>query len=188
MKELLTLFLTFFRIGGFTFGGGYAMLPLIEQELVDRKAWIDREGFLDLFAMAQSMPGIFAVNISIFIGYRLRGVLGAVFCCLGTILPSFVVILGIAIFFVEFRDNQIISRIFMGIRPVVVAMIAAPVLRTWQAMKMKRSALWIPIVSAVSVWYFEVSPVFVILLSALGGLFYTFVIKRALQRRAENHS
>ena len=92
-----TLFFTFVKIGMFTIGGGYAMIPLIEREVVDR-GWIGKEDFLDLFAVTQSLPGIFAVNISIFVGYRLRGVWGSVICALGTILPSFCIILLIALF------------------------------------------------------------------------------------------
>lgn len=112
MKGLLNLFLVFFRIGGFTFGGGYAMLPFIEQELVDRKRWIGREEFLDLFAIAQSIPGVFAVNMSISIGYKLRGLVGAVVCAIGTILPSFAVILCIAMFFIDFREPTCCPYLF----------------------------------------------------------------------------
>ena len=119
-------FRTFFRIGLFTIGGGYAMIPLIEADVVDKNKWVAREDFLDLMAIAQSCPGIFAVNMSIFIGYKLKGVPGSVVCALGTILPSFLIILGIALFFQQFRDNETVQRIFKGIRPAVVALIAAP--------------------------------------------------------------
>ena len=94
---LLTLFITFFKIGLFTIGGGYAMIPLIEREVVERKGWISREDFLDLLAIAQSAPGVFAVNISIFIGYRMRKSIGSIFCALGTVLPSIIIILAIAL-------------------------------------------------------------------------------------------
>ena len=108
-------FRTFFRIGLFTIGGGYAMIPLIEADVVDKNKWVAREDFLDLMAIAQSCPGIFAVNMSIFIGYKLKGVPGSVVCALGTILPSFLIILGIALFFQQFRDNETVQRIFKGI-------------------------------------------------------------------------
>ena len=110
-------FRTLFRIGLFTIGGGYAMIPLIEADVVDKNKWVAREDFLDLMAIAQSCPGIFAVNMSIFIGYKLKGVPGSVVCALGTILPSFLIILGIALFFQQFRDNETVQRIFKGIRP-----------------------------------------------------------------------
>ena len=100
-----TLFLTFIKIGAFTIGGGYAMLPLIQREVVDR-GWMKKEEFIDLFAVAQSLPGIFAVNISIFVGYKLKKLPGAICCALGTILPSFLIILGIALFFTQFKDNS----------------------------------------------------------------------------------
>ena len=123
------LFKTFFHIGLFTFGGGYAMIPLIETKVVDEKKWIDREMLLDLIAIAQSCPGIFAVNISIFIGYRIKGTAGAVVGALATSLPSFIIILAIALFFQQFRENEYVDRFFRGLRPAVVALIAAPVFR-----------------------------------------------------------
>ena len=98
-------FTTFFKIGAFTLGGGYAMIPIIEREVVERHKWVDKEEFLDLIAISQSCPGVFAVNMSIFIGYKLRQMRGAVCATLGTALPSFLIILLIAMFFVRFQDN-----------------------------------------------------------------------------------
>ena len=121
-------FRTFFRIGFFTIGGGYAMIPLIEADVVDKNKWVAREEFLDLMAIAQSCPGIFAVNMSIFIGYKLRGVRGSVVCALGTVLPSFLIILGIALFFQHFQENETVQSIFKGIRPAVVGLLAAAAL------------------------------------------------------------
>ena len=114
-------FSIFFKIGAFTIGGGYAMVPLIEDEIVTKRRWIAKEDFIDLLAIAQSAPGILAVNISIFIGYRLRGIRGSIVTALGTILPSFLIILAIALFFHNFKDNVYVERIFKGIRPAVVA-------------------------------------------------------------------
>ena len=120
-----TLFITFVRIGAFTIGGGYAMLPLIQREVVDR-GWMSKEEFIDLFAVAQSLPGVFAVNISIFVGYKLKKLTGSVICALGTILPSFLIILAIALFFTQFRENEWVEKAFKGLRPAVVALIAVP--------------------------------------------------------------
>ena len=106
----------------FTIGGGYAMIPLIEREVVNR-GWLDKQDFMDLFAMTQSLPGIFAVNISIFVGYKLKKVTGSIVCAGGTILPSFCIILAIALFFNHFQDNIWVMKIFNGIRPAVVALI-----------------------------------------------------------------
>ena len=116
--ELLT---TFFKIGLFTIGGGYAAIPLIQQKVVEEKKWTTDEELTDLMAVAQSCPGIFAINISIFIGYKLAGVRGAVCGALGTALPSFIIILAIALLFQQYRDNVIVEKMFRGIRPAVVA-------------------------------------------------------------------
>ena len=126
MNIYLEAFGIFFKIGAFTIGGGYAMVPLIENEIVTKRKWIAQEDFIDLLAISQSAPGILAVNISIFIGYKLRGIRGSIITALGTILPSFIIILAIALFFHSFKDNPIVERIFKGIRPAVVALIAAP--------------------------------------------------------------
>lgn len=176
------LFTTFFKIGGFTFGGGYAMLPLIQAEIVDKHHWMEQKDFLDLFAMSQSLPGVFAVNISIFTGYKLRGFKGAFLAALGTTLPSFLIILSIAIFFAQFNQNPVVERIFKGIRPVVIAMIAAPVFVMWKTMKMKNTAVWIPALSALLVWLLGISPIIIIIAGAIGGLIYTFYIQHKINR------
>ena len=160
-------FRTFFRIGLFTIGGGYAMIPLIEADVVDKNKWVAREDFLDLMAIAQSCPGIFAVNMSIFIGYKLKGVPGSVVCTLGTILPSFLIILGIALFFQQFRDNETVQRIFKGIRPAVVA----------KSAKIGMTNVWIPVVSALLIWLLGVSPIYIIIMAGLGGYLYGRYIK-----------
>ena len=166
------LFSTFFRIGLFTIGGGYAMIPLIEAKVVDEKQWIDREELLDLMAVAQSCPGIFAINIGIFIGYKLRGVKGAIFTTLGTALPSFLIILAIALIFNQFRDNIYVERIFRGIRPAVVALIAAPIFKMGKMARIGWTNVWIPIVATILIWAMGVSPIYVILLAGIGGYIY----------------
>lgn len=165
-------FRTFFHIGLFTIGGGYAMIPLIEADVVESKKWVSKEEFLDLMAVAQSCPGIFAVNISIFIGYKLRGTRGSLTCALGTILPSFLIILGIALFFQQFRDNVYVERIFRGIRPAVVALIAAPVFKMGKSARVALTNVWIPVLAALLIWQFGVSPVYIIILAGLGGYLY----------------
>ncbi|MCM1052293.1 MAG: chromate transporter [Paenibacillus sp.] len=148
------LFLSFFKIGAFTFGGGWAMISLIEKEVVDKKKWIGRDEFLDLIAVAQSLPGILAVNISVGVGDKLRGMKGAVMASLGTILPSFMIILGIAIFITPdlIKENETLSSIFMGIRPAVVALIVAPVISSARTAKIGWKTVWIPILVAVLIW------------------------------------
>lgn len=172
MNIYLDSFLTFMRIGLFTIGGGYAMIPLIEADVVEKKRWVDKEEFLDLMAIAQSCPGIFAVNISIFIGYKLRGIRGSLACTLGTILPSFLIMLSIALFFQQMRGNATVESIFRGIRPAVVALIAAPVFKMGKSARITRTNIWIPVVAALLIWQFGVSPIYIIILAGLGGYLY----------------
>ena len=170
-------FSTFFRIGLFTLGGGYAMSPLIEEEVVNKRKWIDREAFLDLLAVAQTIPGVFAVNMSINIGYRLRKTRGAVTCALGCVLPSFLIILAIALFFHSFRDNKTMEAIFKGIRPAVVALIAAPCIKLARSARITLSNVWLPVGAALLIWLLGVSPVYIILAVGIGGYMYGRYVK-----------
>ena len=172
-----TLFLTFMKIGMFTIGGGYAMLPLIQREVVDR-GWLSKEDFVDVFAVTQSLPGIFAVNISIFVGYRLKKTPGAICCALGTILPSFFIILLIALFFTQVRDNEWVERAFKGLRPAVVALIVVPCLTTARSIKLTKLQLIIPVAAALLIWQVGVSPAWIILAAIAGGLYYGLKIKK----------
>lgn len=167
-----TLLLTFFRIGAFTLGGGYAMIPIIEEAVVTRRRWIKREEFLDLIAVAQSCPGVFAVNISTFIGYKLRQTPGALVAALGCVLPSFLIILAIAMFFQQFEDVAWVAACFNGIRPATVALIAAPTFRLAKTAHITLATCWIPMASALLIWLMGVNPVYVILAAALGGYVY----------------
>lgn len=175
MKRIyLQLFFTFFKIGSFTFGGGWAMISIIKREIVEQHHWIDEEEFLDLLAVAQSMPGILAVNISTVIGDRLRGVRGSIAASLGTILPSFLIILAIAMFLTPdvIKNNEVIARIFKGIRPAVVALIIAPVITTARAAGITWRTVIIPIAVAGLI-YSKLpvisNPITFILLGAAGG-------------------
>lgn len=172
-----TLFITFVKIGTFTIGGGYAMLPLIEREVVD-KGWMTREDFIDLFSVAQSLPGVFAVNISIFVGYKLRRITGSIVCALGTILPSFLIILAIALCFTQVSDNVWVEKIFKGIRPAVVALIAVPVITTAKTLKLKGWVLLIPALAALLIWLVGLSPIWIVIGAIVGGLLYTLYYKR----------
>lgn len=157
------LFWTYLKIGTFTLGGGYAMLPLIQREVVDRQRWIDEEEFLNMIALAQAAPGLIAVNSAIFIGWRIggwRGVAGAV---LGAVLPSFLIILAIAMVFSEWKELPAVEAAFKGIRPAVVALIAAPLVKMAKSAKISWLTALIPIVAALVIWLLHVSPVWVIL-------------------------
>ena len=168
----LQLFWSFFKIGSFTIGGGYAMVPIIEEELVRKRQWIESEEFVDMLALSQSAPGILAVNISIATGYRIRGIGGAITATLGTVLPSFIIILLIAMSFQRFQDNEVVERIFKGIRPAVVALIAAPVFKLGKSARINRHNLWIPIVAALLIWLLDFSPIWVVLIAGIGGYAY----------------
>ena len=170
-------FKTFFKIGAFTLGGGYAMIPMIEAEVVDRHRWIDREEFLDIIAIAQSCPGVFAINMSVFIGYKMKKTSGAVCSALGTALPSFVIILLIAMFFARFKDHPVVESIFRGIRPAVVALIAVPTFNMARSAHITLSNCWIPIITALLIYLLHVNPVFIILWAGLAGYLYGQYLK-----------
>lgn len=172
------LFKTFFRIGLFTLGGGYAMIPLIEAEVVDKRGWIAKDQFLDLIAVAQTCPGVFAINISIFIGYRLRGVKGALLTATGTALPSLLIILAIAMFFQNFQHIPWVASMFAGIRPAVVALMAVPTFNMARKAKIGWLNCWIPIVSALLIWLFGVNPIYIILAAGIGGWLYGEIVRR----------
>lgn len=178
------LFLTFFKIGAFTFGGGWAMISIIEREIVDKHHWLERESFLDLLAVAQSLPGILAVNIAVAIGDRLRGFKGSAVAALGTILPSFLMILAIAIFLTPdmIKNNATLSAIFSGIRPAVVALIIAPVITSARSAHIGWKTVAIPIAVALLIWSkwpVVSNPILYIVLGGVGGYFY---FERQLKR------
>ncbi len=167
MRESFSLFYSFFKIGLFTFGGGYAMIPLVQREVV-RKGWIREDQFLELLTLAQTAPGPLALNTAVFVGYRVKGYRGVALSVFGIILPSFVIILIIAIYLHSFRDNHVVAAVFKGIRPAVVALMLAPVFGFSKGLGWKRGVL--AVVAAFLVWYFSISPVYIIILGALGGI------------------
>ncbi len=185
------MFFTFLKIGAFTLGGGYAMIPLIQAEVVNKRRWIDEEEFLNMLALAQSAPGVMAANAAIFIGYKMRGWKGIVATLLGSILPSFVIILLIATVFTRFRELPAIEAIFKGIRPAVVALIAAPLYKMMAPLipprrgevkqpksRLEIAFLWllllIPIAVALVLWLCDISPIWIILLTIVASLCIVF--------------
>jgi chromate transporter len=172
MAGYLELFWSFFKIGSFTLGGGFAMIPLMEKELVQQKQWVSKEEFLDLLSVSQAMPGVFAVNMATSIGYRLRGKTGAIMSVLGNILMPILTILLLAVFIRYFRDIPVVENIFKGIRPCVVALIAAPVFTMAKNAGLNWRNCWIPILAAVLIWLLGVSPVLIIIIAGLGGFLY----------------
>ena len=178
---LLKLFTTFFKIGLFTFGGGFAMIPLIQREVIEKHKWIDEKDFLDMLVLAQSTPGPIAVNTSVFVGYKLAGVAGAVMATLGTVLPSFIVILLLALFFAEVRENRYVDAAFRAMRPAVVALIVAPLIGLVKGMRWY--LISVSAVVALAVWYLGFSPAYLIGLSLVIGVIVAVVNGRKGAKR-----
>ena len=172
MNIYADIFLTFAKIGSFTLGGGYAMVQIMEKEVVDNKKWLSREEFLDTLVVAQSTPGLFAIDMASHIGLKLKGVTGGFVGALATALPSIIAILLIAMFFQTFKDNIYVEKVFMGVRPCVVALILAPCFSMAKKAKLTKFNWWIPIVTAVLIAAFGVSPIWCILAAGVGGFIW----------------
>jgi Chromate transport protein ChrA len=171
--SLWQIFAVFAKIGAFTIGGGYAMIPIIQAEM-SRRGWISDEDLPDIVALSQSAPGVLAVNISIFAGHRLRGVKGSIAATLGSILPSFCIILAIALFFTAFKDNPWVEKAFKGIRPVVISLIAVPMIN----MARKSCKSWwtwlLAVASLLLVAFLNVSPIYIIICVLVIGFAITY--------------
>ena len=148
------------------------MIPLIQREVVKKKQWISENDFIDIITVSQTVPGILAVNVAIFAGHKLKGNAGSIVATLGSILPSFLIILLIAMFFRQFGENVWIQKMFKAIRPAVVALIAVPVFTTAKTAGINIKTIIIPIASALLIWYWGVSPVYIVLAAGLGGLIW----------------
>lgn len=176
MKNILQLFLTFFKIGAFTFGSGYAMIPLVEKEVVDKKKWMEKDEFYDQFALASSAPGPFSLNTAVFVGYRVAGWWGSLSAVLGAVMPSFIIILIIAMYLTDFRDNKYVDAAFKGLRPAVIAMIAVPFFRT--ILRLKKWWFYVIAIGvALAITYAGISPVYFILVGGLIGVILPFFEK-----------
>ena len=174
------LFWSFLQIGAFSFGGGYAMIPLIEREVIERHKWIERSDFLDMMILAQSSPGPIALNTAVFVGYKVRGFGGALAAVLGIVVPSFVMILLIALLFADIRYNPWVDAAFKGMRPAVVALIVTPILSLSTTV---HRILWIAIVAtAVSIHWLGWSPIVLLVAGALLGIGYEVWNAKRLQR------
>ena len=181
MKIVWQLFSTFFKIGAFTLGGGYAMLSMVEKAVVDKKKWIPADEFWDLIAIVQSLPGVFAVNTALYVGHKIAGKKGAAAAMLGAIIPSIVIILLLATIFREYRNLPAVERVFKGIRPCVVALILAPSLRMIKSAKINWKTVIIPIATVALIWWCKVSPAYVILAAIAGSVVYAIVMERKMK-------
>ena len=183
----MLLFWTFAKIGAFTFGGGWAMISIIEREVVDKRHWLERTEFLDLLAVAQSLPGILAVNIAVVVGDKLRSLKGSLAASAGTIMPCFLIILAIAMFLTPetITGNPVLSAIFKGIRPVVVALIISPVVTTARASGIGWRLAWIPAAVALLIWSkipFLSNPILYIVLGGLVGYLHVRKARKKLEK------
>lgn len=169
---LFDIFKTFLSIGAFTFGGGTAMISMMEKSIVKKKLWMDIEEFLDIISLAQAAPGAMAVNSSILVGYRLKGILGALVACFGTVLPSILIMILVAGVLVSFKDNQYVGAMFNGIRPVVAALMASSVISLGSASKFKPIQYIGVGLVALLVSYLHISPIIILL--AGGGLYLAY--------------
>lgn len=183
MASFWEIFWSFFKIGSFTLGGGYAMIPLIQKEVVEKNKWLEESEFVEMLAIAQSAPGPIALNTAIFIGYKAGGNKGVVSSSLGTILPSFIIILLIAIVFTDYKNNTDVERVFKGIRPAVVALIAAPLWQMGKSAGVTVKTVIFPILAAVFVWQLHISPIYIIIVSIIGGIVYGKWIVKAKNRK-----
>lgn len=170
MKRLLMMFFTFFKIGSFTFGGGYAMIPLIEAEVVTKNKWLSKDEFVDVIVVSQTFPGALAVNSCTFIGYKLGGPLGAVLGLLGVVLPSFIIILIIAIFFSKFRNLYVVELVFKGINAAVPLLILVGVNSISKVVSKTTKNIIIIAITIGAILIFDVNPIYIILVSGLYGI------------------
>ena len=183
MKTTIQLFFTFMRIGAFTLGGGYAMLDMIESAVVNKRRWINKDEFWDMITVVQMLPGVFAVNTALYTGYKIKGVQGAAAACLGAVIPSFVIILLIAAFFLDYKSNPVVERVFKGIRPCVVALILSPSIKMLKNSKLTHKTIAILLLTVLISLLFNASPVYIIMLSlvaCVGTAYY--------QQRKKSHS
>ena len=169
MVGLWQIFLVFAKIGAFTIGGGIPMIAAIKSELIER-GWLNDEDFVDIIALAQSAPGLFAANIAILTGHKLRGVKGSVIATIASCLPPFLIILLVAMFFTSFKDNEYVIRAFKGIRPVVVALIGVPLIDMIKATQMRWWSWVIVISSMVLVCLLSVSPIYILICVIVAAL------------------
>ena len=180
MISLWQIFLVFAKIGAFTIGGGIPMIAAIKTELVERK-WLDDEDFIDIITLAQTAPGLFAVNISILTGHRLRGTKGSVVATIASCLPPFLIILLVAMFFTNFKDNEYVIKAFKGIRPVVVALIGIPMIDMIKATKMRWWS-WVIVISSMTlVCFLKVSPIYILICVIVMALFISWYNEKRKQ-------
>lgn len=172
MKDLWILFCSFARIGLFTFGGGYAMLPMLQKEIVEKLGWATEEEIMDYFAVGQCTPGVIAVNTATFIGYKHKGILGGIFATLGVIFPSIIIITAIASILNNFSDFPIVQHAFAGIRIIVVGLVLDVVVKMYQSAVTNWLGILIFLITLIFGLYIDLSPLFFIVAAAIAGIIH----------------
>lgn len=182
LKLLLSVFWVFFRIGAFTFGGGYAMIPLISEETVQRRKWIEEKDILDIIAIAESTPGPVAINSATFVGFRVAGFWGSFFATLGVVVPSFVVILIISYVLNEFKEIQAVKFAFNGIRAGVLALIIKALVKMYKQCPKGLFYYIIMALSFIAVAFFDIKVIYCIIVCAVLGLVYSLTLKGRVEK------
>lgn len=186
MKDIWTIFFIFCRIGGFTFGGGYAMLPIIQKEIAEERKWASEEEIIDYYAIGQCTPGIIAINTATMIGYRKKGVPGALAATIGMVFPSLLIITIIAVFFQRFQEYRVVQSAFEGIQIAVIALILDIVIKMWKRSVKNYFGILVFVLGFLMLAFFRLSPVVVILSSALGGIIIQLKRNKGLESSLDN--
>ena len=179
MKELFDLFRAFFTIGALTFGGGYAMLPMLEREIVSKHKWATSEELLNYFAIGQCTPGVIAVNTATFVGHKIRGVIGGIVATLGVVAPSIVIITIIALVLQNFMDIAWVQHAFAGIRVAVCALITASVVKLFKSNVKKGWHITLAVIAFVVVALLKLSPVYVVVACAVLSFIFGKKVQKA---------
>lgn len=170
MKELFDLFFTFARVGGLTFGGGYAMLPILQREVVEKRNWVTNEEIMDYYAIGQCTPGIIAINTATFIGQKCAGNIGGIVATLGVVFPSLIIITLIAAFLQNFTDLAIVKNAFTGIRICVSVLIINAVIKLWKGSVIDISTAVIFFIIFIAAVFTDISPILFVLFAGLAGI------------------
>ncbi len=178
LKLLAQIFITFFKIGPATFGGGYAMIPLIEREVVDKRKWIETKDITDIFAVAESIPGAIGINSATFIGYRLAGVLGAVVAMAGIMLPTFCIVVLLSLFFLQVQDNPKVEAAFISIRATIVALITYAAIKIGKTAAVDKTTIALIAITVAAMWFMHIHPIALV----IGGGVVGFVIVQIKQK------
>lgn len=186
MSVMLELFILFFKLGAFTIGGGVAMLPLLQHSLTEEKKWFTQDEFVDVVAVCQSLPGVIAINMATYVGYKKKGFLGSLISTIGVVLPSFVMILLIAAFISNLGDNPYVAGAMAGLRAAALGLIAVAVIQMSASVFRGKWTIFAAVLSFVLIAVFNINTAYVILLFIILGIASAFAADRMKAKKAEN--